>query len=99
MSTNRLLAAAGLVIAAGFIFPSPAGAGPLNWIQFPGVCYDYDPYDTFHLYGKYYPYSGEECGDRRFLRKHRSKTYAARRVRREGCVRSNIKNQKNACPS
>ena len=98
MSSYRLVAAAGVLVAAGFFFAPPTLAGPLEWIQFPGVCYDYDPYDKFHLYGKYYPYSGDECRERRLLRVHRPKANLARRARGESCIRSNIKNQRNACP-
>ena len=29
---------------------------------FGGPCYDYDPYDRYHLYGKYYPYNRAHCG-------------------------------------
>jgi hypothetical protein len=73
---------------------------PSRLIQFPGICYDYDPYDKFHLYGKYYPYKHEECRDRWLMRAHRAhkeKTHFARRARGESCIRSNIKNQRNAC--
>jgi hypothetical protein len=99
MRMNRLLvAAAGLLTAASVVLPSPTRAGPLDWIRIRGVCYDYDPYDKFHLYGKYYPYSGEECRDRRLTRKHKSKAHIARRAKGESCTRSNIKNQRNACP-
>ena len=98
MRTKLLLMTVGLLIAASATFPSPGRAGPLDWIQFPGVCYDYDPYDKFQLYGKYYPYSGDECRERRHARKHKAKAYVARGTRAESCTRSNIKNQKNACP-
>jgi hypothetical protein len=92
-----MLVMAGILIVAGA--PS-SSAGPLGWIQFPGICYDYDPYDKFHLYGKYYPYRHEECRDRWLMRAHRAhkeKTHFARRARGESCIRSNIKNQRNAC--
>jgi hypothetical protein len=89
---------AGCFITASLVFVSPTRAGPLNWIQFPGVCYDYDPYDKFHIFGKYYPYSGEECRDRRLYRRHKAKTYVSRHSHGESCIRSNIKNQRNACP-
>jgi hypothetical protein len=92
------MAVTGLLMIASNAFASPSWAGPLDWIEFPGVCYDYDPYDRFQLYGKYYPYSGEECQERRRARGHKSKAHVDRRPRAESCTRSNIKNQRNACP-
>lgn len=95
---SSTLAVTGLLIISSTAFASPGRAGPLDWIQFPGVCYDYDPYDRFQLYGKYYPYSGEECRERRHARRHKTRAYVVRRGRTDSCTRSNIKNQKNACP-
>ena len=33
-----------------------------------GPCYDFDPYDPYHLYGKYYPYDADHCRHRSLKR-------------------------------
>lgn len=44
-------------------------------------CYYYDPYDRYHLYGKYYPYSRAHC-------RHRSLScYQAKRLVRDSGFR------------
>jgi hypothetical protein len=86
----------GLTLGAGASM-NDAVAGMLDWIRFPGVCYDYDPYDTYRRFGKYYPYSGEKC--QRRLKSVQDSEESVARNRGIRCVRSNIKNQKDACPS
>jgi hypothetical protein len=96
-STKRLLALLTLALTLGAAPTSGAIAGMLDWIRFPGVCYDYDPYDQYRRFGKYYPYSGEKC--RRGLRSLEESEETGATSRGARCVRSNIKNQKDACPS
>jgi hypothetical protein len=59
-------------------------------------CYDYDPYDRYHLYGKYYPYGRAHCGrrsaDRNYVIKPTSASAGA-----ANCVKTNVRNFRNAC--
>jgi hypothetical protein len=90
------LLAFGMTLSAGAP-TNVAVAGMLDWIRFPGVCYDYDPYDQYRRFGKYYPYSGEKC--RRRLKSVEDSEESEAGNRSARCIRSNIRNQKNACPS
>jgi hypothetical protein len=61
-----------------------------------GPCYDFDPYDPYHLYGKYYPYSADLCRHRSLKRKRVVKQ-AVSHVATARCVTTNVKNFKSRC--
>jgi hypothetical protein len=39
----------------------PSKAEQLSWIRFGSPCYDYDPYDRYLRFGRYYPYPRCHC--------------------------------------
>jgi hypothetical protein len=74
---------------------SPSADSGLG-LGFSGPCYDYDPYDRYHLYGKYYPYNRTHCRGRSYENRV-VVTATAGRAEPSGCVKTNVKNFENAC--
>jgi len=57
----------------------PSRAEYLSWIRIASPCYDYDPYDRYHRFGRYYPYPRCHCAKRLHyvaLRIHKHETRA-----------------------
>ena len=88
-----LAAGALLILTAGDI---KAGDNIFKWIGVGRICYDYDPYDRYHEFGKYYPYSGKYC--RRRIKRHAIviAKHEGREERRR-CTRSKAAKIKKAC--
>jgi hypothetical protein len=77
---------------------APSRAEQLSWIRFGIPCYDYDPYDRYHRFGRYYPYPLCHCARHLHYvalsvhrhearaawlkKKHRRQLYLARRTGR-----------------
>jgi len=57
-----VIAAVPLVIVNVVASSADTGFG----FGFGGPCYDDDPYDRYHLYGKYYPYNKAHCHGRSY---------------------------------
>ena len=87
-----VFAAVPLVIVSVVASSADTGFG----FGFGGPCYDYDPYDRYHLYGKYYPYNKAHCHGRSY---DSDVVVMATSARAESarCVKTNVKNFKNAC--
>ena len=95
-SKAACMVALGLALVLG---AAPARADNMfDWITIGGVCYDYDPYDRYHEFGRYYPYSGEYCRHRARIAKHKAhKTVSVAVKAGRACTRTNVANFKNAC--
>jgi hypothetical protein len=86
-------AAVPLVIADAASLSADIGFG----LGFSGPCYDYDPYDRYHLYGKYYPYNRAHCRGRSYDDDDDVVTATSPPAAPARCVRTNVKNFKKAC--
>jgi hypothetical protein len=87
-----VIAAVPLVIANAASSSADNGLG----FRFGSPCYDYDPYDPYHLYGKYYPYNRGHCRGRSYARRVVVTAISAR-AESAGCVKTNVKNFEDAC--
>jgi hypothetical protein len=97
MSMNPLKTFHAAALAVVFVVSVPAIATAddiFSWVRLDGVCYDYDPYDWYRQYGKYYPYSEAHC--HRALRKKHTVVVATSSAGGH-CTTTNIRNFKNAC--